>query len=157
MPVKTPRFRTRFSEPLNPQCPPGEKPAKQEFKDDADINSIMRKFQKTGTIDHSAQYALEYGIATPHTLHEAMNIVTRAESMFAELPSSLRKKFEHSAAKFLDFVQDEANYEEARELGLQLAPEAAKAALERMEREAGSDGTGEPVPAEGTAEGVPSA
>lgn len=157
MPQKAPQVRNRFSVVPNPLSPEGKKPAKQEFKDDADINSIMRKFQKTGTIDHSAKYAPQYGIASPHTLHESMNIVKKAESMFAELPSSIRKKFEHSAAKFLEFVQDEANYEEAKEIGLDLAPEAAAAALERMEREAGSEDTSSSVTAEGTAAAATSA
>jgi len=133
--AKTREVRNAFSEVPNPQGPAGIKPAKQEFKDDADINSIMRKFQKTGTINHSAKYQPQYGETTPITYHESMNIVTGAQTMFNELPSSIRKKFENSAANFLEFVQDESNYEEAQELGLDLAPEAHSAAVERMERE----------------------
>ena len=38
--------------------------------------------------------------------------------MFAELPSSLRTKFENKIGNFLNFVQDENNLEEMQELGL---------------------------------------
>lgn len=135
MTVKTHRdvvVRNVYSIVENPKGPKGEKPAKQEFKEDADINKIMRKFQKTGAIDHAAKYQPQYGESTPTDFHEAMNIVTRAQSMFNELPSSIRKKFENSAAGFLEFVQDEKNYEEAKELGIDLAPEAQSIAEERI-------------------------
>lgn len=135
MPAAKREVRNAFSEVPNPRSPTGVKPAKQEFKDDADINSIMRKFQKTGVINHSAKYQPVYGETSPLTYHESMNVIKAADTMFFELPSSLRKKFENSATKFLEFVQDEKNFEEAQELGLDLAPEAHSLAIERMERE----------------------
>lgn len=91
---------------------------KQSFKDECDINKIMARFQKTGAIDHYAAYAPQYDVVTSTNLHEAMNIVADAETMFEELPSSLRKKFHNDPSEFLDFVQDENNLEEMRELGL---------------------------------------
>lgn len=124
-----------FTKVPNPISPKGIKPAKQEFKQDADINSIMAKFQKTGAIDHVSKHQQNYGIATPQSLHEALNVVTAAQTMFNDLPSSLRNKFENRASDFLKFVQDEKNYEEAIELGLDLTPEASQAAHERLERE----------------------
>lgn len=136
MPAKTPEVRNIFSTVPNPISPKGVKPAKQEFKDDADINSIMRKFQKTGTIDHASKYQPEYGIASPTTFQESMNIVTRAQSIFNALPSSVRNKFNNSAAEFLEFVQDEKNYEEGQKIGLELSPEAHSKAQERIAAQA---------------------
>ena len=47
--------------------------------------------------------------------------------MFADLPSSIRTKFNNDPAQYLDFVQDPEKLEEMRELGLALAdPEAEK-------------------------------
>lgn len=127
--------RNIFTVVPNPRGPKGQKPAKQEFKKDADINSIMARFQKTGIIDHAAKYSLQYGDINPLSFHESMNVIARANTMFEELPSSARKRFGNSAADFLSFVQDEANYEEAQEMGLALSPEATLAAEARIEAE----------------------
>lgn len=113
--------------------PQGIKKAKQEFKDDADINSIMRKFQKTGVITHTARHQGEYGEIGPQTLHDALNTVRAAETMFQELPSSIRNKFANNPQEFLAYVQDSKNYIEAQSLGLRLAPEAENAALAAIE------------------------
>lgn len=104
--------------------PVGQTPAQQQFKDDCDINSIMKRFQKTGAIDHVAQHQPQYGVHTPQSLHEAMNIVAQADSMFNDLPSSLRRRFNGSAAELLEFVQDPANESEAETLGLALSDDA---------------------------------
>ena len=100
---------------------PGHDPislTKQSFKDETNINKIMEKFQRTGAIDHYAKYAPNYDDATSDDLHTSLNIIADANSMFEELPSSIRKKFENNPQKFLDFVQDPKNLEEMRELGL---------------------------------------
>lgn len=112
------KIRNIFSPRVPVVSPTGEGRAQQQFKQDCDLNTIMRKFQKTGALEHQSRYSEEYGIVTSTTLHEALNTVTAAQSMFSELPSSLRKKFKNDPSKFLDFVQDDNNYSEAIELGL---------------------------------------
>ena len=127
----------------------GRKPAQQQFKEDADINSIMRKFQKTGAITHTAKYQGEYGLASGLELQQAMNLVTRTQQMFDELPSSIRDRFRNSPQAFLDFVQDERNAAEANELGIALAPEAAEkaaAAAAAAAEVSGTPRTDEPPP-----------
>ena len=47
-----------------------------------------------------------------------METVAKGKTMFEELPSSIRTKFENDPAKFLDFVQDKENLTEMQELGL---------------------------------------
>lgn len=95
---------------------------KQSFTQECDINQIMAKFQKTGAIDHLAKHQDQYGFANSQSFHEAMNIVSTAKSMFQELPSSIRRKFENDPAKFLDFVEDPDNHDELVTLGLANAP-----------------------------------
>lgn len=101
---------------------------KQQFKNECDINNIMAKYQKTGAVEHMAAHQQHYGYANSVDFNEAMQITTRAEQMFAALPSSLRTKFRGDPGAYLDFVQDEANYPEMAKLGL--LSEAAEAALE---------------------------
>lgn len=133
-------FKNRFSPREAVVSPVGVEPAQQQFKDDCDINSIMRRFQKTGAIDHVAKHQPQYGVWAPGDLHQALNIVAQAESMFADLPSSLRRRFNGDPSELLAFVQDPNNADEAAELGLALsdvaAAEAAVLAEERRAAEA---------------------
>lgn len=91
---------------------------KQSMADECDINKIMARYQKTGAISHFNTRSAEYGFATSYTLHEALNLVEQARTLFSELPSSLRKKFDNDPGVFLDFVQDPENEQEMVELGL---------------------------------------
>ena len=118
---------TRHKKVLSPK---GVEPAQQQFKDDCDINTIMARFQKTGAIDHVSKHQPEYGFASPTQFHEAMNIVSFVQSMFNDLPSSVRNEFSNNPEAFLEFVQDPANADRARELGIALSPEAAAKAAE---------------------------
>lgn len=124
------KFKTRFSKSEQVISPRGETPAQQQFKNDADINSIMARFQKTGAIDHVSKHQPIYGIASPFGYHEALNITTQAQNMFADLPSSLRNKFNGNPSELLEFVQNPENAAEAKELGLALADDAAAKAAE---------------------------
>lgn len=101
----------------------GKSMTKQAHKDECDINRIMAKYQKTGVITHVAKYAMEYGDATDIDYQTALNTVIEAQRMFADLPSSVRRKFDEDPAEFLAFVQNPENVEEMRELGLVDVPE----------------------------------
>jgi len=112
-----------------------EDKTKQSFADECDINKIMAKYQKTGAIAHFNRHQPEYGFATSLDLAESMRIVTKANEMFADLPSSVRSKFNNQPGEFLDFVQDPDNASEMVELGLtnpkpESAPVDAPAAAE---------------------------
>jgi len=64
-----------------------------------------------------------YGDVTSIDYQAAQLQVAAAKSMFQELPAKLRARFENEPARFLAFVEDKRNRDEARELGL-LKPEA---------------------------------
>jgi phage internal scaffolding protein len=118
--------------------------AKQEFKKDADLNVIMRRITKQNSLEGIEMHQGEYGFASPVTLHEAMNVVARAQSMFADLPGELRAHFKNEPENFLEFVQNPDNADQAQELGIPLAPQAA---AEAAARAAGrSEDPGEPPP-----------
>lgn len=91
---------------------------KQSFKDECNINKIMEKFQRTGALTHYARHAPTYGDCTPVELSDALQMVINAEQMFADLPSSIRDRFNNDPEKFLEFVQNPENLEEMRKLGL---------------------------------------
>ena len=78
----------------------------------------MAKFQKTGALTHYMKHAPQYGDATQVEYADALNVIANANTMFEELPATIRKKFENDPAKFLEFVQDPKNQEEMEKLGL---------------------------------------
>ena len=92
--------------------------AQQHQKDEVDINNIMERYVKTGVLDHVAKHSPQYTENTSTDYHESMNIVLRANEMFSELPSSVRKTFDNDPAKFLDYVQNPENQEKLNEMGL---------------------------------------
>lgn len=100
-----------------------ETPTKQEFKDECDINVLMKRYQKTGLFPQHPGSVPRYvsNIGMPD-YQDSLNIVMKAESEFAGLNSELRKRFDNDPAKFLAFVNDEANAEELVKLGLREAP-----------------------------------
>lgn len=95
---------------------------KQSHKDECDINQIMQKYQATGVLAHIKTHEPSYGFATSDTYFESLQVVAQANTMFEELPSSVRKKFKNDPALFLDYVQDPENADSLRDMGL-LNPE----------------------------------
>lgn len=106
----------------------GPSRTKQSMKDSCDINLIMGRYLRTGAVDHLAVHGGSYGFASATTLQEAMNIVMKAEAMFADLNSAVRKRFDNSPKKFLEFIQDSENQDEAYALGLAAKPPAEPSA-----------------------------
>jgi len=103
--------------------PLGTEPSmtKQEFKNETDINQILKRYQRTGALTHYSKYAPQYGDFTSTDLQQAQNLLITARQMFAELPSSIRS-LTQTPEGFLDFVQDPANAAKMAELGLIESP-----------------------------------
>lgn len=148
MPTTTksePLVKNRFSPSQKCVSPRGIEPAQQQFKQDADLNSIMAKFQKTQSLEHVKLYQTEYGFASPTDYHQSLNTVIKAEQMFAELPSTVRNRFANKPAAFLEFVQNPENKAEAQELGLTVVPpQGAASAPEPSGTAKPSEGGGSP-------------
>lgn len=120
-------FRTAYGTHLREQITfvgPGR--TKQAFKDECDVNNIVARFMKTGVLDAQNRHAPRYGDCTGLEFQAGMEIILKAKNIFAALPAKLRDRFQNDPGKFLDFVQDEENREEATKLGL-LKPKAPEA------------------------------
>lgn len=99
-------------------CPPEEDKTQQQFKDEADINEIVRRFGLTGQLPE-AYAAPQSGDFTGITdFHTAMNAVTQAQEKFMQIPAEIRARFSNDPARLIDFVSDERNRDEAQKLGL---------------------------------------
>ena len=91
---------------------------KQAFKDECDINKIMARYQQTGIDEFAHRHKGQFSDVTGYDFQEAMQTVASAQSLFHELPSSIRTRFENDPGKFLDFVHDPDNASEMHEMGL---------------------------------------
>jgi phage internal scaffolding protein len=92
--------------------------AQQHFKDECDINNILRQFNVTGLLPEaplSPRYGDFTGIGDYHT---ALNQVIAAEDEFMALPATIRARFENDPALLIDFLANEENRQEAEKLGL---------------------------------------
>lgn len=109
--------RVRFPGIVFPD--PKETKAQQHFKDECDINIIMKKYKRSGLIDHVNRYQGTYSdLSNPVDYQTAMQIVIDAQEAFESLPGNIRKRFGNDPEEFLQFVNDEANIDEMRSLGL---------------------------------------
>nr|QJB19989.1 MAG: internal scaffolding protein [Microvirus sp.] len=92
--------------------------AQQHMKDECDINVIVERFGVTGQLPVRAiepSYGDFSGVSDYHT---ALNKIKAAEAEFMALPAKLRAKFDHDPNALLNFLENEANRDEAIELGL---------------------------------------
>jgi len=94
--------------------------AKQSFKDECDINVIMKKYRTSGLISHVSKNAGRFAdVSEIGSYQDAIHRVRGARKFFLGLPASLREEFKNDAAIFLDFVSDPSNEKEIRRLGLE--------------------------------------
>mgnify|MGYP002259882746 CR=1 FL=1 len=91
---------------------------KQAFKDQTDINKMLKKAQQTGSIAH----LMKYPEATYGDFNGEMDLLTaraqidRANTIFDELPSEVRREFDNDALKFVKFAGDPANNDKLSDL-----------------------------------------
>lgn len=107
-----------------PKIKYGPSRTKQSFKDSTDINKILAKAQKAGSLSHLQKHGAFYGdfAEAPADIFEARAQLDRGAEIFSELPSEIRKEFKNEPLEFFSFVNDPANKDRLE----QLLPELAK-------------------------------
>lgn len=81
----------------------------QDQKDSCDINLILKKYNKTGVIEHANAVEGRYGDFTGMDYQTMLNQVKSAESAFQTLPALERKKFNNDVSEWLDHIQNPDN------------------------------------------------
>lgn len=90
---------------------------KQAFVESTDINKILAKAQRGGTISHLAKHGAMYGdFSDIDDLLSAHKRLERGQAIFDELPSEVRKEFMNDLGAFYRYVTDPANAERLQEL-----------------------------------------
>lgn len=92
---------------------------KQSFKDECDINVILRDYSRSGVVRHLNEARARYADVTQVMDYDvALQVVMDAEAMFMALPAKTRKVFDNSPAKFLDAAHDPAKRDQLVAAGL---------------------------------------
>lgn len=87
----------------------GASMTQQHFKDETDINKLMRKYGHASLIPAGFRLP-EYGDFDGLTdYHSAINAIAQAREGFESLPADLRRKFDNDPGKFVDFVLEPSN------------------------------------------------
>ena len=74
----------------------GNSLTEQSHRDSCNINKIMKRYERTGVIDHINRHQPVYGDFSDigdYQVH--LDTVIRAESLFMELPATVRKEFDN--------------------------------------------------------------
>ena len=111
------QMRSAYGEPKPSTIKCDDGITEQHHSDECDVNTILATYMKTGVlppIDPNAKY----GDLTEFDYQSMQNQIANANSLFEQLPENVRYRFGNEPYRFLNFVQDERNYDELVEMGL---------------------------------------
>lgn len=108
-----------------------KKPSKTQaqFKDETNINTIVERFGATGEKPPTMTFPTEQDFTEAFDFQTSMNQIVRARESFMELPAKARARFQNDPQRFMEFIHDPENQQEAVKLGLMVKrPEPEKPA-----------------------------
>lgn len=110
-------FNSAYSERVRKQTyyKDDEGSTHQEQKEQCDINYILEKYRRTGVVNHLNKYQEQYLDVSAIDFQDAQNKVATVNSMFEELPSQERARFNHDPAMFLEFVATQENRDDMKD------------------------------------------
>jgi len=111
----------------------------QHFKDETDINNILRQFNITGQLPTKAMSPRYGDFSGIGDYHSALNQVIAAEGEFMTLPAQLRARFDNDPQELIEFLNNPENKEEATKLGLLKTFEASAPVMEITSEKAGDE------------------
>ena len=118
------KIYSRFSTPDSPAFEFGPSVTQQHFKDECDINVILRSYR--GKIPASTEPAF-FMDCTVNDLQSAYAIAEDIGARFDSLDSEVRARFNNNPLELLEFVHNADNETAAIELGLLPKPEPVPA------------------------------
>lgn len=101
---------------------PDENLAQQQFRDECDINVIVKRFGLTGEMPEAFGIPLSGDFSAATDFQTSMQLVRQAEEAFLTLPAELRAEFGNDPQELLSFLENPENRDKAIELGLVARP-----------------------------------
>lgn len=125
-------FHTMFNPPPKPASPHGGVSlTDQSALAETDINTIVKRYN-AGDRSQVHERAMFGDVSEVGDFAHALEVVRKAQSDFAALPSEVRDRFGNNPALLIDFLKDAANDEEAVKLGLKVVRIPEKSLEERI-------------------------
>lgn len=90
----------------------------QTYAKSANINNIIKKFQKTGILPNTVGQAVYADVSSIPSLEQAHETLRIAREAFASLPSDVRKLMDNDPLKMEMWLSDENNIDLALKYGL---------------------------------------
>lgn len=92
---------------------------RQEYAAEADINTLMAQYEKTGILPTVNTRPPDYfDVSDVPDFQTALEFVSKADAAFMSLPAQVRATFENSAANFIAFAENPENLDQMRKWGL---------------------------------------
>ncbi len=105
---------------------PGKSKTQQHFTEESNINTIMKKYARTGILGTgNGTRKPQFGDYTGVDYREMQTKVAEQAEVFDAMPSKIRNRFGNNVGNLLDFISKKENKEEAIKLGLVEAPPKA--------------------------------
>lgn len=103
----------------------------QQFAEECDINTIVKRFGLTGQLPNGINMPQSGDFTEVTDFHTAMNLVREAEQAFLQIPGDVRARFNHDPAEVMKFLDDDKNRAEAIALGfIPKPPEQTRASVD---------------------------
>lgn len=91
----------------------------QHFKNECDVNNIVRRYAQTGIDPYELRkQGVRFGRASSQDFTEAMFMVSEVQNQFADLPADIRGKFDNDPAKLLEAYGDPSQADKLTQLGI---------------------------------------
>jgi len=99
-----------------------ESVVQQQFAEECDINTIVKRFGITGDLPNGVAMPLSGDFSGVTDFQTAMQLIRQAQESFYELPAEVRARFGNNPAEVIAFLDNPANRDEAIKLGLVAKP-----------------------------------
>lgn len=116
---------------------------KQHYKDECDIHTILKQYQRTGIITHVQNSRPTYeDLPSDIDFQTALHIQMQAVEAFEGLPSKVRDHFANDPERLLRALNDPDQHAYLREVGILKAPAPAPSVPDSVPVPSPSPGAG---------------
>lgn len=97
---------------------PEESLAQQQFAEEVDINTLVRRFHLSGEFPTGVKAPTYGDFSEVYDFHTAANTIAEAKEAFEAMPAEVRFRFHNDPAEFVAFCSTEGNRPELERMGL---------------------------------------